>query len=132
MFKCIGMILSILLIGCNKPYNQDKDTMKETQNINSEIVVGQEITTESGLKYIIQAIGSGDNPKSGDRVYVHYTGTLEDGTKFDSSRDRNQPFEFTVGIGQVIPGWDEGIALMKKEEPIFVDQPLEDWQKNNN
>ena len=72
-----------------------------------------EITTPSGLKYIDEVIGTGSVPKAGDKVKVHYTGTLEDGTKFDSSKDRNKPFEFILGIGRVIKGWDEGISTMK-------------------
>jgi len=71
------------------------------------------ITTDSGLQMIEVKEGTGTTPKSGDTVRVHYTGTLPDGKKFDSSRDRNEPFEFTLGQGQVIQGWDEGIALMK-------------------
>src|SRR5438309_10190992 len=56
--------------------------------------------------------GTGPECKAGDNVSVHYTGTLENGTKFDSSRDRGQPFSFVLGQGQVIPGWDEGLATM--------------------
>ena len=68
------------------------------------------IETESGLKYKILQKGKGDFPEKGDKVVVHYTGKLEDGTVFDSSVERNVPFEFTLGQGRVIKGWDEGLA----------------------
>ena len=72
------------------------------------------ITTDSGLKYEITEKGNGEQPKTGDKVTVHYTGFLMDSakTKFDSSIDRGQPFAFNLGKGQVIKGWDEGIALL--------------------
>jgi FKBP-type peptidyl-prolyl cis-trans isomerase len=73
----------------------------------------KEIVTPTGLKYVDQKIGAGPEAKAGDAVQVHYTGWLLDGTKFDSSRDRNQPFRFKLGAGQVIKGWDEGVAGMK-------------------
>lgn len=69
--------------------------------------------TNSGLKYVDLVEGSGRSPRSRQMVAVHYTGWLEDGTKFDSSHDRGQPFQFTLGAGQVIRGWDEGVATMK-------------------
>jgi len=72
-----------------------------------------EVTTPSGLKYIDEVVGTGPSPQKGQQVTVHYVGTLEDGKKFDSSRDRNQPFTFTIGVGQVIKGWDEGVMSMK-------------------
>ncbi len=71
------------------------------------------ITTPSGLKYVDLVEGTGATPQPGQNVVVHYTGTLENGTKFDSSRDRNQPFQFKIGVGQVIKGWDEGVGSMK-------------------
>lgn len=74
------------------------------------------ITTASGLQYGILKKGKGARAKIGDTVSVHYTGWLTDGTKFDSSVDRGQPFQFTVGAGQVIKGWDEGVAGMKVGE----------------
>jgi len=73
----------------------------------------KEVTTDSGLKYTDLQVGDGALAKAGDKVQVHYTGTLQNGQKFDSSRDRGRPFEFQVGVGQVIKGWDEGIAGMK-------------------
>jgi FKBP-type peptidyl-prolyl cis-trans isomerase len=72
------------------------------------------ITTKSGLKYIDRAVGAGKEAKAGDIVVVHYTGTLKDGKKFDSSVDRKEPFEFPLGQGKVIKGWDEGVAGMKE------------------
>lgn len=77
---------------------------------------GETITTESGLQYVVLAAGKGASPQKGQTVTVHYTGTLEDGSQFDSSRDRNRPFQFKVGVGQVIKGWDEGVIDMKVGE----------------
>lgn len=69
--------------------------------------------TASGLQYQDVVTGSGPTAASGQIAVVHYTGWLTDGTKFDSSRDRGEPFSFPLGGGQVIPGWDEGVAGMK-------------------
>ncbi len=69
--------------------------------------------TDSGLKYEDLNEGEGDQAAAGHRVSVHYTGWLLDGEKFDSSVDRNQPFQFTLGKGMVIRGWDEGVAGMR-------------------
>jgi peptidylprolyl isomerase len=71
------------------------------------------VTTPSGLKYTELKVGTGATPKKGQSVIVHYVGTLENGTKFDSSRDRNEPFGFVLGAGKVIKGWDEGLSTMK-------------------
>lgn len=71
------------------------------------------ITTKSGLKYVELKEGTGDEAKAGQTVEVHYTGWLKDGAKFDSSKDRNKPFQFPLGAGRVIKGWDEGVAGMK-------------------
>lgn len=71
------------------------------------------VTTPSGLKYIDIKVGDGASPVPGKNVTVHYTGTLTNGSKFDSSLDRKSPFSFTIGVGQVIAGWDEGVGTMK-------------------
>ena len=69
--------------------------------------------TSSGLEYEDTTVGTGASPTAGQRVTVHYTGWLTNGTKFDSSKDRGKPFSFTIGRGEVIAGWDEGVATMK-------------------
>jgi peptidylprolyl isomerase len=97
-----------------KPAVEDIKLMAMNSGSESEQTSGSEIvTTPSGLKYKDMKAGNGATPKKGQTVVVHYTGTLEDGTKFDSSRDRNRPFSFKLGVGQVIKGWDEGVASMK-------------------
>ncbi len=70
-------------------------------------------TNDSGLQWEDTTVGEGDEAVSGKTVSVHYVGTLENGTKFDSSRDRGQAFQFALGAGMVIKGWDEGVAGMK-------------------
>ena len=82
-------------------------------------------TTKSGMKYFVLKDGEGDKCGKGKKIKAHYTGTLMDGKKFDSSRDRGQPFEFTVGIGQVIKGWDEALSDMKKGEQRILILPPE-------
>lgn len=71
------------------------------------------VTTPSGLKYHDFKVGDGASPTTGQTIEVHYTGWLQDGTQFDSSIDRGKPMSFAIGTGNVIPGWDEGIATMK-------------------
>jgi FKBP-type peptidyl-prolyl cis-trans isomerase len=91
-----------------------KSKLKEQQAIDS---LSKDFNvTDSGLRYKILNKSNGDSPIKGDKVKVHYKGMLIDETVFDSSYKRNQPIEFNVGIGQVIPGWDEGIMLLKKGE----------------
>ena len=87
----------------------DIKSEKKQDSMTAENVV----KTPSGLKYIDLKEGEGETPTKGQTVVVHYTGTLEDGTKFDSSRDRGTPFSFKIGVGQVIKGWDEGVGSMK-------------------
>ena len=91
--------------------NQTEVKIAEAASINMSDSEIKE--TGTGLKYKVITAGTGAIPKNGDTVIVHYTGTLEDGTKFDSSRDRDSPFSFKLGIGQVIKGWDEGLSIMR-------------------
>jgi peptidylprolyl isomerase len=81
------------------------------------------ITTPSGLTYLITRKGTGRQPKNGETVIIHYTGTLTNGVKFDSSRDRNQPFAFKLGAGQVIKGWDEGVAKLRVGDQAIMVLP---------
>ena len=94
---------------------QNQTTVTENNLIASKNTMSDTdvVTTDSGLKYKELQAGTGATPKKGQTVVVHYTGTLEDGTKFDSSRDRGQPFSFKLGAGEVIKGWDEGLSTMK-------------------
>ena len=73
----------------------------------------QTIQTATGLEYVELVEGTGERPKTGETVSVHYTGWLKSGQKFDSSVDRGEPFAFPIGKGRVIKGWDEGVATMK-------------------
>lgn len=99
------------LSGCAKSGSQDQSSsgIPMVNNVPS-------ITTPSGLQYQVLKEGNGFVAQSGRHVRVHYTGWLTNGTKFDSSVDRGEPFEFNLGQGQVIRGWDEGVAGMKVGE----------------
>jgi len=94
---------------------EKENAMKENEVI-AKYIADKQITpskSSSGLMYIISEPGAGEQAQAGKTVKVHYTGRLLDGTKFDSSLDRNDPIEFKLGQGMVIKGWDEGIALLK-------------------
>jgi peptidylprolyl isomerase len=107
--KAFWVILGVLVLGLIYAlFFSGNKTATESKNMDTNIV------TESG-KLIIEDIkaGEGREIKSGDTVVIHYTGTLENGTKFDSSVDRGQPFTTQIGVGQVIKGWDEGVPGMK-------------------
>lgn len=88
----------------------DENAADEDSTIQSN--EGEGMTTASGLQYIENVAGTGRAAEAGAKVAVHYTGMLDDGTVFDSSVERGEPIEFVLGVGNVIPGWDEGIALM--------------------
>lgn len=86
----------------------------------------EEVVLKSGLKYIELEAGSGPAAVSGKSVTVHYTGTFPNGKKFDSSLDRNEPFTFRLGVGQVIKGWDEGVSGMRigGKRKLFIPSAL--------
>ena len=96
-----------------KRIKEIKEKLLKEKQIIENISKGFKVTS-SGLRYNIISNGKGKSPEKGDSVKVHYKGMLIDETVFDSSYKRNQPIEFNVGVGQVIPGWDEGIMLLKK------------------
>ncbi len=104
-------ILAILFltVSCSKAKQEEKDRNAYLQENNITVE-----PTASGLYYIENKAGTGRKAENGDVVKVHYTGKLLNGEKFDSSYDRNEPFRFTLGKGQVIKGWDEGVAYMKE------------------
>ena len=111
-FLVASLALTSSLTSNAKP-EVKKIEVKQMKQVN-EI---KEVTTASGLKYVDKVVGTGLSPKTGQTVTVHYTGWLytngAKGTKFDSSVDRGEPFDFKIGIGQVIKGWDEGVSTMK-------------------
>ena len=97
-------VLGAVALSAGSVRGDDKDS-----NAGKE---GKVVRLPDGLKYEDMKVGDGAQPKTGQTVSVHYTGWLTDGTKFDSSVDRGKPFEFMLGRGQVIKGWDEGVATM--------------------
>ena len=109
----VGVLLAACGDGSTKTTKQRTSTTPNTPAAATDLQGGERVTTPSGLQYEDVVVGTGPSPKTGQTVVVHYTGTLQDGKKFDSSRDRNQPFSFQIGTGQVIRGWDEGVATMK-------------------
>ncbi len=108
LFSIVAILLFVSSCS-NKAKQEEKDRNAYLQENNITVQ-----PTKSGLYYVENKAGTGEQAKAGDVVVVHYTGKFLDGKKFDSSYDRNQPFEFKLGAGQVIKGWDEGVAYMKE------------------
>ena len=105
--------------------NAEEETMKKTMNEIAARWPNAVRDEETGIYSVTRTEGTGNPPKAGTKISVHYTGTLIDGTQFDSSRDRNEPFQFNVGQRQVIPGWDYALSQMKKGERRIIILPPE-------
>lgn len=112
MKKFLNLLFMLILIGSLATLASGCKDQTGSQTDPKAADADGTITLEDGLKIKDTVIGKGPVAKAGDRLSMHYTGTLEDGTKFDSSLDRNDPFDFTLGAGQVIQGWDTGIVGM--------------------
>ena len=106
LFVIVLVILAVFAVTRGRAQNDNSSPTK---------VEGEPTTTDSGLQYWVIQAGTGDTAAAGNRVRVHYTGWLTNGKKFDSSVDRGRPFVFSLGAGEVIRGWDEGVAGMKVE-----------------
>lgn len=112
----IVMLAAAMIFACSKKETASPEINKGGGTVmdkSSGYQTEQMIKTPSGLQYEDLVAGSGASPAPGKKVTVHYTGWLMNGKKFDSSLDRNEPFVFRIGRGEVIPGWDEGVMTMK-------------------
>lgn len=108
------LVLALLSVGASAAQTAaGKDAPQAGTTSKATPPTAKTVTTPSGLKYVDLEVGAGAMPKQGQTVFVHYTGWLTNGRKFDSSVDRNQPFSFVLGRGEVIKGWDEGVATMR-------------------
>jgi peptidylprolyl isomerase len=114
----VSICLLLCSVGARSAIAVDSSLQQPLQNrmVLAVTKAAKTTTTRSGLKYTVIKAGKGATPKKGEKVFVHYTGTLTNGKKFDSSRDRAEPFSFVLGEGQVIAGWDEALSTMKVGE----------------
>ncbi|HGY54894.1 MAG TPA: FKBP-type peptidyl-prolyl cis-trans isomerase [Caldithrix abyssi] len=112
------IIITISFLACQKEEKAQNQQAPQKESARlQEITIPQDvITNESGLQYIVVEEGNGAQAEKGQEVSVHYAGFLMSGKKFDSSYDRNEPIVFHVGMGEMIPGFDEGVAAMKLGE----------------
>ncbi len=131
-------LIAVILVGCGQKEKQQSQAQEIQQTAPAQQPQEKAVSngpqkfdenayevSPSGLQYVIYKKTDGPRPQPGDIVYVHYTGWLTDGTKFDSSYDRGEPLSFRLGAKQVIPGWDEGIALLRKGEKAQLVIPPE-------
>ena len=130
----LATVVVLMIVGFFIFYNKNKTNIDATKQdktidlkLNNQKMNGIDklTTSKQGVQIEILKEGAGAAAKNGDKVSVHYVGVLENGTKFDSSVDRGTPFEFTLGAGQVIPGWDIGVEGMKVEEVRKLTIPSE-------
>jgi FKBP-type peptidyl-prolyl cis-trans isomerase len=125
-YVALPMLVLALLVACGGGDTDGGNGSEAGADSDEEATCDQGVVeTDSGLKYEILTCGEGETAEKGDTVSVHYVGTLADGTKFDSSRDRGEPFAFPLGAGQVIQGWDEGVAGMQIGETRKLTIPPE-------
>lgn len=115
-FQPIILGLMLILFSCKT---------QEGTTSNRKVKLNKTYKTESGLQYKFTELGSGERAKNGDKVSVHYVGTLTDGKEFDNSRKNGFPISFVLGSGKVIKGWDEGIALLNVGDKAVLTIPSE-------
>src|SRR5580700_4505744 len=114
MTKYVAAVAMILVLTVVSLVAQSATRKSSTANTNAPAkVTGDGVKNPSGLTYWDLRVGNGEVAKEGSRVRVHYTGWLTNGKKFDSSVDAGKPFDFTIGNGEVIKGWEQGVAGMK-------------------
>jgi len=114
IFIAIGIVVVGAIIYYSSATDMQESAEQQSNKQQAEITMDTKLQTlPDGLQIADLAVGTGNEAMSGKMVTVHYTGTLTDGVKFDSSLDRGTPFTFTLGVGQVIRGWDEGVMGMK-------------------